>query len=140
MPQSRRTAMLVRTSELRQKGIKMKLDRKDRNVFGLAILAVVVFVTTYAGWGVPLIGDGHRWATAVILILGLAAGTLSAPGLESRSYVEAGLVVLGFLFAVLAFATASLAAVGLLVLAILALVATSATRHLRHGRGTQIAT
>lgn len=118
----------------------MKLDRKDRNVLGLAVLIAAVFVTTYAGWGVPLIGDSHRWATAVILILGFAAGTLSAPGLESRSYVEAGLVVLGFLFAVLAFATASLAAVGLLVLAILALVATSATRHLRHGRGTPIAT
>ena len=92
----------------------MKLDRKDRNVFGLAILAAAVFVTTYAGWGVPLIGDSHRWATAVILVLGLAAGALSAPGLESRSYLEAGLVVLGFLFAVLAFATASLAAVALL--------------------------
>jgi hypothetical protein len=117
----------------------MKLDRKDRNVFGLAILAAAVFVTTYAGWGVPLIGDSHRWATVVILILGLAAGTLSAPGLESPSSVEAGLVALGFLFAVLALATGSLAAVGLLVLAILALVATSATGHLRHGRGRPIA-
>ena len=78
------------TNQLRQKGRNMKLDRKDRKVSGLAILVVAVFVTTYAGWGVPLIGDSHRWATAVILVLGLAAGTLSAPGLESRSYVEAG--------------------------------------------------
>jgi hypothetical protein len=139
MPQPHQTAMLDRQLQVR-KGDLMKLDRNDRNVFGLAILAVAVFVTTYAGWGVPLIGDSRRWATAVILVLGLAAGTLSAPGLESRSYVEAGLVVLAFLFAVLAFATASLVAVALLVLAILALVATSATRHLRHGRGTQIAT
>lgn len=117
----------------------MKLDRKDRNVLGLAILVAAVFVTTYAGWGVPLIGDSHRWATVVILILGLAAGTLSAPGLEARSYLQAGLVVAAFLFAVLAFATASVAAVALLALAILALVATSATRHLRHRR-TPIAT
>ena len=66
-------------------------------------------------------------------MLGLAAGMLSAPGLESRSYLQAGLVVAAFLFAVIAFASASLAAVALLVGAILALVATSATRHLRHG-------
>jgi hypothetical protein len=118
----------------------MQIDRKDRNVFGLAILIVAVFVTTYAGWGVPLIGDSHRWATAVILFLGLAAGALSAPGLESRSYLQAGLVVAAFLFAVIAFASASLTAVALLVLAILALVATSAARHLRHGRRTTVTT
>jgi hypothetical protein len=113
----------------------MRLDRNDRNVVALALLAAAVFVTTAAGWGVPLIGDSHRWATAVILVLGLLAGGLSAPGLESRSYLQGALVLLGFLFAVLAVATASLVAVGLLVIAILALVATSATRHLRHGRG-----
>jgi hypothetical protein len=118
----------------------MQIDRKDRNVFGLAILIAAVFVTTYAGWGVPLIGDSHRWATAVILILGLAAGARSAPGLEGRSYLQAGLVVAAFLSAVIAFASASLAAVALLVLAILALVATSAGRHLRHGRRTTMAT
>lgn len=118
----------------------MKLEAKDRNVLGLAILAVAVFITTYAGWGVPLIGDSHRWATAVILVLGLAAGALSAPGLESRSDLQAALVVLAFLFAVLAFATASTTAVGLLVLSILGLVATSTTRHLRHRQRAPIAT
>ena len=52
----------------------MKLSRNDRYVLGLAALIVAVFVTTAAGWGVPLIGDSPRWATVVILILGLAAG------------------------------------------------------------------
>jgi hypothetical protein len=118
----------------------MKLDRNDRKVVALALLVAAVFVTTYAGWGVPLIGDSHRWATAVIIVLGLAAGVFSAPGLEAPSHLEAGLVVVAFLFAVVAFATASLAAVALLVAAILALVATSATRHLRQRRGTPIAT
>jgi hypothetical protein len=129
----------ARTSDAHSKGAVMKIDRNDRNVLGLVILVAAVFVTTYFGWGVPLIGDSHRWATAVILVVGLAAGALSAPGLESPSYLQAGLVVAAFLFAVLAFATASIAAVAFLVLAILALVATSAARHLRHRR-TPIAT
>ena len=118
----------------------MKLNRNDRNVLVLTGLIVAVFVTTVAGWGVPLIGDSYRWATVVILILGLAAGTLSAPGLESRSYVQAGLVIVAFLFAVLALATASLAALTLLVVSILGLVATSMARHLRHRGGTPVAT
>ena len=80
----------------------MKLSRNDRYVLGLAALIVAVFVTTAAGWGVPLIGDSPRWATVVILILGLAAGVLSAPGSESSSWVQAGLVTVAFLFAVLA--------------------------------------
>ena len=99
----------------------MKLSRNDRYVLGLAALIVAVFVTTAAGWGVPLIGDSPRWATVVILILGLAAGVLSAPGSESSSWVQAGLVTVAFLFAVLALATASVAAVALLVVSILGL-------------------
>ena len=118
----------------------MKLSRNDRYVLGLAALIVAVFVTTAAGWGVPLIGDSPRWATVVILILGLAAGVLSAPGSESSSWVQAGLVTVAFLFAVLAFATASVAAVALLVVSILGLIATSMTRHLRHRGGTPVAT
>ena len=93
-----------------------------------------------------LVGASRSSATAtagrtvVILILGLAAGTLSAPGLESRSYVQAGLVIVAFLFAVLALATGSLAALTLLVVSILGLVATSMARHLRHRGGTPVAT
>lgn len=92
--------------------------RTDRKVFGLAILIVGVFVTTAAGWGVPLIGSSHRWAAAVILLLGLAAAAFSAPGAESRSYTLAGFVIVAFLAAVLALATASTTAVALLVAAL----------------------
>ena len=45
----------ARLNDCQPEGAVMKIDSKDRNVFGLAILAVAVFVTTYAGWGVPLI-------------------------------------------------------------------------------------
>ena len=117
----------------------MRLDRDDRNVAGLTMLSVAVLVTTYTGWDVPLIGDSHRWAAAVIVALGVAAGALGAP-LGPRSDLEAGLVVVAFLCAVLAFATGSLTAVALLMLVIVALVATAATRHLRLRRRSPIAT
>jgi F0F1-type ATP synthase assembly protein I len=116
----------------------VKLDRNDRMVTGLAILIVGVFVTTWQGWGVPLIGDSHRWATIVILLLGLAAGALSSPGSDPRSYLLATLVVAAFLFAVLALATGSLAPLALLVVALLGLIVASTERHARHGRGQPV--
>jgi predicted small integral membrane protein len=116
----------------------MKLDRNDRMVTGLAILVVGVFVTTWQGWGVPLIGDSHRWATIVILLLGLAAGALSSPGSDPRSYLLATLVIAAFLFAVLALATGSLAPLALLVVALLGLIVESTERHVRHGRGQHV--
>jgi hypothetical protein len=118
----------------------MKLDRRDRTVVGLAIVMVGNFLTTYEGWGVPLVGDSHRWAAVVILLLALAAGALSAPGSDPRSYVLGGLVLVAFLFAVLALATASLTSLVLLVVAVLALIVASTGRHLRHGRGRTVAT
>ena len=118
----------------------MAIDRNDRRVLGLAILIAAVFVTTAAGWGVPLIGDSHRWAAAVIALPALAAGALSAPGSQPRSYVLGGLVLLTFLFAVLAFATASLASLALFVLALLLLIAASMGRHLRHEPNASVAT
>ena len=113
----------------------MKLDRNDRLVTGLAILIVGVFLTTWQGWGVPLVGDSHRWATIVILLLGLAAAALSSPGSDPRSYLLTTLVIAAFLFAVLALATGSLASLALLVVALLGLIAESTERHARHGRG-----
>ena len=118
----------------------MTLDRNDRKVLGLAVLIAAVFVTTAAGWGVPLIGDSRRWAAALIVMLALAAGALSAPGSQPRSYVLAGLVLAAFLFAVLTFASASLVSLALLVLAILALIAASTGRHLRQHPKTTVAT
>jgi hypothetical protein len=110
----------------------MEIGRTDRRVLGFAILIVGAFITSYAGWGVPLIGSSHRWAAGVIILLGLAAAALSSPGSEARSYALSGLVLAAFLGAVLAFATASTAALALLVVALVALIATSIARHLRH--------
>jgi hypothetical protein len=112
----------------------MKLDRNDRIVAALAVLIAGAFVATAAGWGVPLIGDSHRWATLVILVLALVAGLVSAPGRDRGSNVLATLVVVAFLFAVLALASASLGALALLVAALFALVAMSTKRHARAAR------
>jgi hypothetical protein len=118
----------------------MRIDRKDGTVAGLAILIVGVFVTTHEGWGVPLVGGSYRWAAVIILLLGLGAGVLSAPGSEPRSYLLAGELVAAFLFAVLALATASLTPLSLLVIVVLALIVTSITRHVRTGRATPVTT
>jgi hypothetical protein len=118
----------------------MKLDRNDSAVVGLAILIVGTLLITYEGWGVPLVGDSHRWAAVVIILLGLAAGALSSPGADPRSYALAGLVLTAFLFSVIALATGSLTPLVLLVVADLALIVASTGRHVRHGRGRTVAT
>jgi len=118
----------------------MKLGRRDLTAVTLAILVVGVLVTTYAGWGAPLIGDSHRWAAVVILALAVLAGALEGPGAEPPTNVLAGLVVAAFLFAVIALATGSMAALVLLVAAILALIAVETARHMRQVRRTPAAT
>ena len=106
----------------------MKLSSKDSTVAALAVLIVGVFVVAYASWNVPLIGDSNRWAAVVIVALGLIAGYLASPGSGARSYLLAGLVIVAFLFAVIALASASLTALALLVVALLALIVASTVR------------
>jgi hypothetical protein len=118
----------------------MRIDRKDGTVVGLTLLVGGVFVATHEGWGVPLVGESHRWAAVIILMLALVGGALSAPGSEPRSYLLASLLVAAFLFAVLALATASLTPLSLLVIVVLALIVTSIARHLRGGRARPITT
>jgi hypothetical protein len=124
-----------RATLLLGKELAMTIDRNDRKVLVLAALIVATLVITAAGWGVPLIGDSHRWAAALVLLLGLGAGAYSAPGLDTRSYLLGGLVLVAFLLAVVALASASLAALTLLVVSILALVGVSLAHHARAGRG-----
>lgn len=118
----------------------MKLNRKDSAVAVLAILIVGVFIVAYASSGAPLIGESNRWAAVVILVLGLAAGFLSSPGSDTGSYLLVGLVIVAFLFAVLAMASGSLTALALLVIALVALIVASTARHVLRGRGQHIAT
>ena len=51
----------------------MTAVRKDIAATVATALAVLAYVTTHEGWDVWLIGDDHRWAAAVIVLLGLVA-------------------------------------------------------------------
>ena len=53
-------------------GEDMTAFRKDLAATVATALAVLTYVATHEGWDVWLIGDDHRWAAAVITLLGLA--------------------------------------------------------------------
>jgi hypothetical protein len=110
----------------------MTLSRKDVAATGLTILVVLAFLATHEGWGVPLIGDSHRWAAGAISLLGIATCALGSPDKSVVSRLLAVLGVAAFALAVLALATGSLTPLSLLVLDIVVLWAASLLRHTRH--------
>ena len=110
----------------------MTLTRKDAAAAALTALAVLVFLATHEGWGVPLVGDSHRWAAGAIFFLGSMTCGLGSPGKDATSKLLAGLGVAAFVLAVLAVATGSLAPLSLLVVDIVALWALATLRHVRH--------
>jgi hypothetical protein len=110
----------------------MALSRKDVAAAVLTSLVVLVFAATYQGWSVPLVGDSHRWAAGVILLLGMITCSLGAP---TSSNVSKALGVLGVLAAVLgiwALITGSLVALSLLVIDVVVLFATATALHAWH--------
>ena len=64
----------------------MTLTRKDAVATGLTGLAVFVFLATHQAWNVPLVGDSHRWATAVIMALGIGACSVGATRVNSALF------------------------------------------------------
>lgn len=109
--------------------IQMTLTRKDTAATALTALALLVFLATHEGWGVPLVGDSHRWATGAILLLGSLTCGLGSPGKDRASRLLAFLGVAALVFAVLALATGSLTPLSLLVVDMLVLWAVSTVRH-----------
>jgi hypothetical protein len=110
----------------------MTLTRKDAAAAGLTTLVVLVFLATHGGWGVPLVGDSHRWAAGAILLLGMFTCSLGSPGNDGTTRVSALLGVLAFVLAVLAIVTGSLTPLSLLVVDVVALFAVSTFRHATH--------
>jgi hypothetical protein len=49
----------------------MMLRRKDVGATALTALVVISFFATHGGWNVWLVGDSHRRAAGVILLLGV---------------------------------------------------------------------
>jgi len=93
---------------------------------------VATFVATHEGWNVWLVGDSHRWAAGVILLLGVVTCGLGSPGHGAATRVLATLGVLALVLGVLALVTASLTPLSLLVVDIVALWALSTLRHVGH--------
>ena len=111
----------------------MTLTRKGVAGTTLVVLSVLAYLTTHEGWDVWLIGDSHRWATVVILALGVLAYAVDArhdafPGIKRLTVIGATAMVL----AALELATGSLTPLSLLVVLIVAGWAVTTLRHLQH--------
>jgi membrane-bound ClpP family serine protease len=116
----------------------MTLTRKDAVATSMTGLAVLAFLATHEAWNVPLIGDSHRWAAAVILVLGVGACATGA-----RRVTSTLLGVLGgaaFVFGVLALITGSLTPLSLLVADMVAMWVLTTLRHAHAPPGRPIAT
>ena len=105
----------------------MTLTRKDAVATGLAALAVSVFLATHEAWNVPLVGDSHRWAAAVILALGIGACSVGAKRVNSALFGVLGAAA--FVFGVLSLVTGSLAPLSLLVADMVVMWALTTFRH-----------
>ncbi len=107
----------------------MALTRKDLLATILTALVVLVYATTHEGWNVWLIGSSHRWATGAILLLGMFTCGLGRRESGRMAAIFPVLGVAAFVLAVLAFATASLTPLSLLVLDVVVLWAMATIRH-----------
>jgi len=114
----------------------MTSNRKDLAATVLVSLVVLVFFATHQGWGVPIVGGSHRWAAAVVALLGISTCALGSPGKGATSRFLAMLGIVASALAVLAIATGSLTPLSLLVVDILVLWALSTARHVQARHGT----
>ncbi len=118
----------------------MTITHKDIEATALTTLVALAYAATREGWGVPLIGDSHRWAAGAIMLLGMATcarGELSK-GIATKLLAVLGIAALGL--GVLALVTGTLTALSLLVADIVLLWAVSTLRHAWHMPARPIAT
>jgi hypothetical protein len=118
----------------------MTVTRKDLGATFLTLLVVLTFVAAHQGWDVWLVGNSYRWATVVILVLGVSTCALGSPERSANVKVLSALGILALGLGALALITGSLTALSLLALDIVVLWAASTLGHVRHPRQTPIAT
>ena len=104
----------------------------------LTALVVLTYVATREGWGVPLVGSSHRWATGAILLVGSATCGLGSKATGTAMALFALLGSLVLALAVLALWTGDLTPLSLLVADIVALWALSTMRHAAHPPGRPV--
>jgi|SRR5579859_2381409 len=107
----------------------MTLTRRDAAATVFTVLVVLAFLATHEGWGVPLIGDSHRWAAGAIALLGMATCGCGKPGEGAATRMLAALGVVAFVLAIVAIATGSLTPLSLLVADIVLLWLAATLRH-----------
>ena len=107
----------------------MTVSRRDIAATVLTILVVLTYAATHEGWDVPLIGDSHRWAAAVIVLLGAVTCGLGDVEDLGRHKLAAALGIAALVLAVLALVTGSLTPLSLLVVDIVALWAVATLGH-----------
>jgi hypothetical protein len=117
---------------------KMTLTRRDAVATSLVGLAVLAFLGTHEAWNVPLIGDSHRWAAAVIMVLGIGACSIGARRVTSTLFSVLGGAA--FVLGVLALVTGSLTPLSLLVVDMLVMWAVTTARHAHASPGRPVAT
>ena len=109
------------------KEVVTMLTRKDLAATALTAAIVLTFAATHEGWGVPLVGDSHRWATAAVFLLG--SGTCGLGSSERPTRVFPVLGVAAFVLGAVALATGSLTALSFLVGVIVLMWALATARH-----------
>jgi hypothetical protein len=105
----------------------MTLTRKDAVATSLVGLAVLAFLATHEAWNVPLIGDSHRWAAAVIMVLGIGACSSGANRVKSTLFGVLGSAA--FVLGALALVTGSLTPLSFLVADMVVMWAIATARH-----------
>lgn len=115
----------------------MTLSRKDAAATVLTGLAVLAFLASYKGWGVPLVGDSHRWAAGAIMLCGwmtCALGEQKEAGSPHQWSISIWLLmalgVAALVLFVLAVAMGSMMLLTLLIIDTVLLWAGSTLRHL----------
>jgi hypothetical protein len=115
----------------------MTLTRRDAVATSLTGLAVLTFLATHEAWNVPLIGDHHRWAAALIFVLGVAAHGVTGTRSKSALFGALGAAASGL--AIIALATGSLTPLSLLVADMVLMWAIATLRHARVAPGRPVA-
>ncbi len=105
----------------------MTLTRNDALATGLTGLVVLTFLATHEAWNVPLIGDHHRWAAALILVLGVAAH--AAGGSRAGVRLFGALGTAAAVFGIVALVTSSMTPLSLLVADLVLMWAIATLRH-----------
>ena len=115
----------------------MTLTRKDVVATSLTWLVVLTFLATHESWNVPLVGEHHRWAAALILVLGVTAHAVgrSRPGASWLGVLGTAALVLG----IVALVTGSMAPLSLMVVDLVLMWAITTLGHARVAPGRPVA-